>query len=70
MNIGQRSLGLGRAAPHQVPRGKGEFEGVKTPLKLEVDLMVKMGVMKKLLSWTECKIFRKTPKWLGLVLVG
>ena len=26
------------------------MEGVKTPLKLEVDVMVKMGVMKKLLS--------------------
>ena len=43
INIGQRSLGLGRAAPHQLPREKREFEGVKTPLNLEVDVMVENG---------------------------
>ena len=78
--MGQRSLGLGRAAPHQLPREKREFEGVKTPLNLEVDVMVENGCNEEITvgghtaqpqgtqSRTECEILRKTPKWLGLVV--
>ncbi|MAG86087.1 MAG: hypothetical protein CMB97_01585 [Flavobacteriaceae bacterium] len=52
-------MGLCRTAPHQLPREKEEFEGVKTPLKLEVDVMVKMGVIKKLLLGSHGPATRK-----------